>query len=177
MPSGRAFTRLDVVAAIGAERSLTEGSAPWTLGFLDVADRQFGGHWRQMTIDGPDALAVVLPPHAGEPCRGDRLALVGPGGATVERTSRRLAEVRESYMALNPTCWSRIASAAAAPFSTLVLTTSPLDADDYRSISPEAGRVFHLDGFHRLVGWAWAGRLIPGIRIRAWVTGPPVTQG
>jgi hypothetical protein len=177
MPADAAPTRLDIVDALGTERSLTDGSAPWTLRFLEVADRQFGGRWRHMTISGEDALGVVLPPHAGEPCRGDRLPLVGPGGATVERAARRLSEIHDVYASRNQSCWSRIADASAAPFSTLILTTAPLDADDYRSIVPAAGNLFHLDGFHRLVGWAWAGRLTPDARVRAWVAGPPVALG
>ena len=177
MPSGHVLTRGDVIAALGAERSLAEGSAPWTLRFIDLADRQFEGQWQRVTISGPDALAVVLPPHAGEPCRGDRMPLVGLAGATVADTARRLARMRDDYATANQSCWSRIAEAAAAPFTTLVLTTAPLNADDYQAIVPAPGQLFHLDGFHRLVGWAWAGRLTDGVRIPALVAGPPVALG
>jgi hypothetical protein len=177
MPSGQVVTRAGVVSALAAERSLTDGSAPWTLKFIELADRQFAGQWRELTISGHDALAIVLPPHAGEPCHGDRLPLVGPAGATVDDTARRLARIRDDYATANQSCWGRIAEAAAAPFSTLVLTMAPLDADDYRSIVQAPGQLFHLDGFHRLVGWAWAGRLVAGVRIRALVAGPPVALG
>src|SRR5512140_832952 len=124
MQTSRAVTRDDVVATLGRERSLTEGSAPWTLRFIELADRQFGGRWQHVTISGTDALAIVLPPHAGEPCRGDRLSLIEPGGATVQDAARRLARIRGDYESANHSCWSRIAQAAVAPFSTLVLTTS-----------------------------------------------------
>lgn len=177
MLAGRTLTRAEVIAAIGAERSLTEGSAPWTLAFIEVADRQFDGQWRHVTVSGPDALRVVLPPHAGEFCRGDRLPLVGPTGATVHDTARHLARIRDDYASANRSCWGRIAASAAEPFSTLVLTTNPLDADDYRGIAPAPGQLFHLDGFHRLVGWAWAGRLTDGTRLSALVAGPPVPLG
>lgn len=176
MPPSGDLTRDDVLAAIGRERSLTAGSAPWTLRFVDVADRQFGGRWRRVTLTGADALAIVLPPHAGEPCQGDRLQLVDPGGATVEAAARRLARIRTEYETTNRSCWRRIEQAAAAPFSTLVLTTSPLAADDYIGVSAESGRLFHLDGFHRLVAWAWAGRLRPGATIHAIVAGGDVTH-
>ena len=174
MHTDGALTRADVVAALGRERSLTDGSAPWTLKFIELADRQFGGRWRQMSITGPDALSIVLPPHAGEPCRGDRLALIEPEGATVRDAARRLAAIRSEYEVENRSCWGRIAQATAAPFSTLVLTTAPLDDDDYRAIAPGAARLFHLDGFHRLVGWAWAGRLTPEVTIPVLVAGDPV---
>lgn len=177
MPTGGDLTREHVVAMLGRERSLTDGSAPWTLRFIDVADRQFGGRWHRMAISGPDALTIVLPPHAGEPCRGDRLSLVEAGGATVGDAARRLARIRADYETANQSCWSRIAQAAAGPFSTLVLTTHPLEAEDYESIPPAPGRLFHLDGFHRLVGWAWAGRLTPGVTLAALVAGEPVRSG
>ncbi len=176
MQADNALTRADVVAALGRERSLTDGSAPWTLKFIELADRQFGGRWRRMTISGTEALAIVLPPHAGEPCRGDRLSLIDPKGATVRDAARRLAVIRNEYEGANRSCWGRIAEATAAPFSTLVLTTAPLDDDDYRAIERGAARLFHLDGFHRLVGWAWAGRLTPGVTIPVLVAGDRVAS-
>jgi hypothetical protein len=171
MPRELALTRADIVAALAAERSLTGGSAPWTLRFIDIADRQFGGRWREVTIGGADALGVILPPHAGEPCRGDRLPLIDAAGATVRDAASRLAIIRDAYASANQSCWGRISEAAAAPFSSLVLTAAPLDADDYRTLAPGSGRLYHLDGFHRLVGWAWAGRLVASVRIRAFLAG------
>lgn len=153
------MTRADVIAAIGVGRSLTGGSGPWTLRFVDTADRQFGGVWHRRELSGPEALEILLPPHAGEPCKGDRLTLIDPAGATVRDAAQRLSQFREQYETANPSCWSRIEEAALSPFSGVVLTAAPLDADDYRGMAPISGRLYHLDGFHRLVGWAWAGRL------------------
>jgi hypothetical protein len=168
------LTQDDVVAALGRERPLSGGSAPWTIRFIDLADRQFGGRWHRVTLSGTEAGAIILPPHAGEPCKGDRLPLVEPGGATVLEAGRRLAGIRADYEFLNQSCWGRIAGASREPFSTLLLTVSPLEAEDYRTLAPGAGRLFHLDGFHRLVGWAWAGRLTAEARIAALVAGDGV---
>jgi hypothetical protein len=165
-------TRADVIRTLGNGRSLTSGSAPWTLRFLDKADQQFGGEWHSRTLTGREALEILLPPHAGEPCKGDRLTLVDPAGATVRDAARRLAQFRENYQAANPSCWSRIEEAALAPFSGIILTPAPLDHDDYRGLEPEPGRLYHLDGFHRLVGWAWAGRLSgTAVRVPALIAG------
>ena len=153
------MTRADVIAALGARRSLTAGSAPWTLRFIDTADRQFAGAWHERTLTGQEALEILLPPHAGEPCKGDRLTLVDPGGATVRAVAERLSRIRDDYARSNPSCWGRIEQAAVAPFSGIIVTTAPLEVDDYEGMAPLAGRLYHLDGFHRLVGWAWAGRL------------------
>ena len=54
------------------------GSTPWTLRLFELADAQLGPDWWDVELDGAEALAVVLPFHAGEPCHGDRLTLVGP---------------------------------------------------------------------------------------------------
>jgi hypothetical protein len=166
-------TRTQVIAALAAARSLTDESAPWTLRFIDVADAQFGGAWHTRVLTGHEALDIVLPPHAGEPCKGDRMTLVDPEGASVRDAARRLAHLRDAYESTNRSCWSRIEKAALAPFSEIILTASPLDHDDYRGVTAAPGRLYHLDGFHRLVGWAWAGRLaVPGAKIPAIVAGP-----
>lgn len=162
----------DVITALGAGRSLSSGSAPWTLRFIETADKQFRGVWTTRTLSGEDALEILLPPHAGEPCKGDRMSLIEPAGATVREASRRLAQLRTDYEHANRSCWSRIEQATIEPFSEVILTTAPLDADDYRNMASVPGRLYHLDGFHRLLGWAWAGRLAGGTaRIPAIIAG------
>ena len=166
------MNRSDVVAALGAARPLSDGSAPWTLRFIDIADRQFGGVWSSRILTGAEALEILVPPHAGEPCKGDRLTLVDPAGATVREAARRLAQLRDDYRDANQSCWGRIEQAATTAFSGIILTTAPLEADDYKGMAPLAGRLYHLDGFHRLVGWAWAGRLTSGTaRVPALIAG------
>jgi len=165
------MTRADVIQTLGAGRPLTGGSAPWTLQFIDRADAQFAGAWHARTLTGDEALEILLPPHAGEPCKGDRLTLIDPAGATVRDAARRLRTIRDAYESSNLSCWSRIEQGALAQFSGIILTTAPLDADDYKGMTPAAGRLYHLDGFHRLVGWAWAGRLLSTARIPAVIAG------
>ena len=165
------MTTADVIDALGRARPLDQGSAPWTLRFVAAADRQFGGRWRAVELTGEDALAIVLPPHAGEPCQGDRMALVGVGGARVADTARRLRGIQEEYARANASCYGRIAEAASAPFSQLILTPAPLESDDYRGLVARPGALYHLDGFHRLLGWAIAERLTAEARIAAVIAG------
>ena len=167
-------TRADVIQSLGTGRSLTAGSAPWTLRFIDTADAQFGGAWHARTLTGEEALEILLPPHSGEPCKGDRLTLVDPAGATVRDAARRLRTIRGEYETSNQSCWSRIEAGRARAVFGIILTTAPLDADDYRGMAPADGRLYHLDGFHRLVGWAWSGRLLPTARIPAVIAGTAV---
>ena len=162
------ITHNDIVAALGRERDLTSGSAPWTLKFIERASAQFR-EWREIEIDAATALEIILPPHNGEPCKGDRLELVPSGGATVAEATTTLRAIRADYEQNNPTCWGRIAEASTQPFSTLILTTAPLDADEYRSMTPLPGQFYHLDGFHRLIGWSLANRLTTGTRVRTFI--------
>lgn len=166
------LTRQDAIAALEAGAPHNLASAPWTRRFIEIADAQFSGAWHERTLTGQEALEILLPPHAGEPCKGDRLTLVDPEGATVRDVARRLAQIRADYEPANRSCWSRIEAAASAPYSRLILTTAPLDSDDYRGMSPRPDRLYHLDGFHRLVAWGWTGRLAAsGARIAAIVAG------
>ena len=166
------MTRRNAIAALETGAPLNNASAPWTRRFIDIADAQFGGVWHERVVTGAEALEILLPPHAGEPCKGDRMTLVDPAGSSVRDAARRLAQIRAEYEQANRSCWSRIEAAAPAPFSRLILTTAPLDADDYRGMAAAPDRLYHLDGFHRLVAWAWAGRLAaPGARITVVVAG------
>ena len=169
-PVARATTS-DVIARLREGRDLTAGSAPWTLQFISLADAQFGAAWAEVELTGDEALAIVLPPHAGEPCRGDRLSLVADHGASVASAATTLRAMAEDYARLNPSCWRRIQDASTAPFSTLVLTTAPLDVDEFHLVERAPNAYYRLDGFHRLVGWAWVGRLTGETRLRAHVAG------
>jgi len=162
----------DLERAVLAERRNTSGSWPWTRELIARATTQFGeSSWREIEIDGPAALNVVLPTHAGEPCRGDRLLLVPETGATVQDAAATLNQLADEYARLNPSCWSRISAATSEPLSTLVLVTAPVEAEAHRGLVYRPHTLYHLDGFHRLVGWARAGRLGPDTRIRAFVAG------
>ena len=160
-----------VLEAFAAGRNPAEGSGPWTTRFIRQATKQFDERWSLVEITGAEARAIVVPPHSGEPCRGDRMELVPPGGLSVESTARALEVCRDAYAAANRTCWSRIAQAIDDPaWSEIILTRAPLALDDYATVTGGAG-LYHLDGFHRLVGWTLAGRLMDEVRIRAFLAG------
>ena len=98
----------DVLEAFAAGRNPAEGSGPWTTRFIRQATKQFDERWSIVEITGAEARAIVVPPHSGEPCRGDRMELVPPGGLSVESTARALEACRDAYAVANRTCWSRI---------------------------------------------------------------------
>jgi hypothetical protein len=154
-----------------ASRGGAHGSWPWTRKLLAAADAQFQSRWREETTSGVDALEIRLPSHAGEPCKGDLLTLVGATGATVREAAATLEKVAGAYARHNSSCMSRIEFAAAAPFSQIVLCTSPLAWEEYADVAPADDALYCVDGFHRLVAWAWRGRLEEGVSIPAWVAG------
>jgi len=171
VPTRTSITVDTVRRELAKGRDLRSGSAPWTLGFIELADAQCGGRWHERELDAAEALAIVLPTHAGEPCKGDRLTLVPREGGTVALVAERLRAIAVDYARENPSCWGRISEAGAAPFSSIILTTTPLETDEHRHLARRDGALYHLDGFHRLLGWAMAGRLTPGVRLHAHVAG------
>ena len=176
---GRVTLR-DVNEALWRSRSQTEGSGPWTGRLLDLADASPGPDWWDVELDGAEALAVVLPFHAGEPCHGDRLTLVGPEGLTVAAAAARFADIEADYARENQSCWGRITDARSAPLSRVILATAPIDHEEYRGLAhgaagagttADAPRLYCLDGRHRLIGWALAGALTRGAVVPAHVAG------
>jgi hypothetical protein len=167
----RAVTLAEVVEALSKERDLQSGSAPWTVRFLAHANEQFAGRWSEIELSGDEALEVVLPAHAGEPCRGDRRPLLESGGGTVREAALILSRIQTEYARDNASCWGRISQAAQDSISPVILTRAPLTLPDYAEVRATAGSLVHLDGFHRLVGWALAGRLSCEISLRAFVAG------
>ena len=157
--------------AVLASRGGAHGSWPWTRKLLAAADAQFESQWTSTTIDGADALEIRLPSHAGEPCKGDLLTLVGANGATVREAAATLERVASAYARHNTSCMGRIDFAAAAPLSQVVLCSAPLNWEEYADVSPAAGALYCVDGFHRLVAWAWKGRLVAGEPLSVWLAG------
>ena len=138
---------------------------------LARADEQFGGVWRELTVDGDAALDILLPPHSGEPCRGDQLTLVGDHGASVRDARTALAALGEAYPRNNPSCAERLGFATDSPFSEIILCVAPLDWEEYAKVATRPGAAYCIDGFHRLIAWAAAGRLTKSATLTAWVAG------
>lgn len=172
MDSGLVTVDLKSVSdSVLASRGGGHGSWPWTRKLLAAADAQFHSQWRVHKIDGQKALEIRLPPHAGEPCKGDLLTLVGGTGATVREAAATLEKVAGAYARHNASCMSRIEFAAAAPLSDVVLCTAPLNWEEYADVAPAPGALYCVDGFHRLVAWAWKERLNAGVELSVWLAG------
>ena len=154
-----------------AARGGAHGSWPWTRKLLAKADEQFRGVWRELEIPAESALDILLPSHAGEPCKGDQLTLVSDAGATVRDAAATFISFGEAYARNNAACAERLGFAADAPFSHVVLSTAPLNWEEYAAVTPRPGAYYCIDGFHRLVSWAANGRLHKDARIGIWLAG------
>lgn len=151
------MTFAEVIDVVGSSRSWTDGSGPWTRRFLEEADLAVAGHWSRATVTRNSLLSAALPPHAGEPCRGDRMVLVPEPGQTVQTASAFLKTHAARYARENPSCWGRITQAMDEEFSTVILSSVPISVAGH---DPAAvAGPFVLDGLHRLLGWSLAGRL------------------
>jgi hypothetical protein len=138
---------------------------------LAAADAQFQSRWREDAISAERALDIRLPAHAGEPCKGDLLTLVGTHGASVREAAATLEKVAGAYMRHNTSCMSRIDFAAGAPLSQVVLCSAPLNWEEYAAVAPVDRARYCIDGFHRLVAWAWKARLSSGVVLPVWIAG------
>ena len=160
-----------VTESVLASRGGAHGSWPWTRKLLAAAEAQFESQWSAASIAGAEALDIWLPPHAGEPCKGDLLTLVGANGATVRDAAAMLQKVESAYARHNTSCMSRIEFAAEAPLSQVVLCTAPLNWEEYADVAPAEGALYCVDGFHRLVAWAWKSRLSAEVALPVWLAG------
>lgn len=128
--------------------------ARWALPLIDLVHAS-AGEWVLAELEHEEFAALWIPEHAGEPCHGDS-ALLGrtPGGSTLEEAATWLTTNAESYAAANPSCWGRIAHAAAGAVSPLVV--SPFAVGD--RLKPEHAALVVVDGLHRALGYWLAGR-------------------
>lgn len=137
-------------------------------GVLDLATRQLGGTWHRVALDREDVLATVLPWHTGE--GGDRV-LVDPAGTTVAEAVASLSSWEGRYAASNPVCSGKLDWHAAADPTPLFLSTRALDHPFYARLEHKDA-LTHLDGLHRMLAWALAGRLPDEPRLEAYLAGP-----
>jgi hypothetical protein len=164
----------EVEAALRASQDVTRGPGRWTIEMIREADLDAGGEWWALRLPGTALLEVVLPRHAGEPCQGDAMELIAPGGASVGEVARDLAPRLEAYRTANRSCAGRIDRARRDPFSRVLLSRRPLARDEYARLP--AARWYHLDGLHRLIGWAAEGRLTPDVMVDVHLAGAAAEQ-
>ncbi|MCC6161841.1 MAG: hypothetical protein IT182_00645 [Acidobacteria bacterium] len=148
-------SRAPIDAEIRAARYPNHDPARWALPLVDALDRLATG-WQVVELDEATFAALWLPAHEGEPCHGDSMRLGDdPAGQPVRSAIEWLDVHRDAYASANPSCWGRITHAATAS-SAAPIVVSPVNVGD-RVMPPHAALVV-VDGLHRAVGYALAGR-------------------
>ncbi|WP_224277288.1 DUF6309 family protein [Streptomyces sp. LS1784] len=136
-------------------------------GHIRNAQSTLQGRWHRVLLDGPEVLRVVLPWHLGE---DGEVELIPRTGLTVADAARRLTRLHATYATTNPLCAAKLARQATASPLPLFLSTVPMPGPDYEHLTVRGGLI-HLDGLHRMLAWATAGRLVPDRWTPAYVAG------
>lgn len=154
--------REDVDASIRAARHPGHDPARWALPLVAEADTLAHGRWRRVRLTAEEAGDLWLPPHAGEACHGDTMALAGGRGSTLREAATWLKTHTDDYARANASCWSRIAAArdgdwgpiVVAPFAVGDRTGPPQPHDARDTTRPGTPRgLIVVDGLHRALGW------------------------
>jgi hypothetical protein len=172
-----------IEASVRAARHPGHDPARWALPLVADVDRVAMGAWSLVALDAREALELWLPPHAGEPCHGDTMALgrAGPRpdletadddweGLTLGDAVNWLRSHAGEYATSNPSCWGRISVARDTTWGPLVI--APFGVGDRTA---PAGRLVVVDGLHRAIGWAMRRRAnegAEGVTLQVYLAGP-----
>ncbi|BCS35841.1 hypothetical protein TBR22_A50750 [Luteitalea sp. TBR-22] len=135
---------------IGAARYPGHSPARWALPLVAALDDEARG-WQRVALAPDEFAALWLPPHAGEPCHGDTMALgTTTDGGTLATLGDWLDAHADAYAAANPSCWGRIEAARQEPPSCLVVAGWSVGD----RVKPDHAALVVVDGLHRALG-AW----------------------
>lgn len=138
---------------------------------INKADEKFAGEWQMVSLSSFEVLNIFLPHHEHK----GSMKLIPPEGMRVKDVISHWSEINEQYKNTNSSCHEKIVNLQQKPLSTIYLSAKPLDVfEDYQKMSNTEGSLVHLDGLHRLVAWAIAGRFNdPGLEdaLTAFVAG------
>lgn len=126
----------------------------WARQIILQAEKDFPDSWVYCELNKDDVLNIILPTH---PSEDNDIELVDEKGLTVEDVLKKLKTMPD-YAAKNPICWRKINYWRQRMFSPIFLSTSPVSASRQKLIDPTKGKLFHLDGLHRLIGWGLSDR-------------------
>jgi len=154
--------RDDVDASIRAARHPGHDPARWALPLVAEADALADRRWQRVVLTATEAGALWLPPHKGEACHGDTMALAGGTGCTLHEAATWLTTHADAYAQANASCWSRIAAArdgvwgpiVVAPFAVGDRPGPPQPYEAYEARRGATRVLIVIDGLHRALGWA-----------------------
>jgi Family of unknown function (DUF6309) len=139
-------TFTEVMAIFSRDNAETPERNGWTLGALEVANRQFGGIWTRVLLSPDEVRTVMLPQH------NHGVNLVPAEGLAVSEAIKKLDFIDRASK-----CYQRIQLFSSQQTSAVFLSAAPIcdpRYSDYRGLLDRGHRgLTHLDGLHRLIAW------------------------
>lgn len=168
----------EVLKAFDQEHSVKEGTNDWARKRLEDANKKFGGEWYRIKLSRREALNILLVWHHDT---REGLMLISEGGSTVRDVANYWKEIKDDYRKKNKSCYEKIMRFSKDAFSSVFLSVKPITGygvAEYEKLKYRNGTLVHLDGLHRLIGWAIAGRFkwfryyFSKKKVGAFVAGP-----
>lgn len=144
-----------VIEAFHLDHDADAGTNAYALRCLDMANAQFG-KWTHGTLSKEELDQIVLPHHIFHEGELPGFELVPPEGSTVRQACKRLAE-HPDFAAKHPICWQSIQRGITDP-RPVFLASQPLAQNGVHSWLEVSGKLYHIDGLHRLIGRAMGGK-------------------
>ena len=149
----------EVLAHFDREHPADEGTNGWARERAEQADKKLRGAWWHAELSGDEALDIQLVGH-----RHGGIELIPPHGMTVREAAKRFKEIQKDYMAASRECHDRLVRFGHDAFTPVLLSVEPptgFGVIEYERLRLRNGSLVHLDGLHRLIAWAMAGRFEP----------------
>lgn len=168
---------LTVLSVFDREHPTSEGTNSWARKMLENANHEFNGEWHQVQLSRKDILGILLVGHH-DPMDG--LVLIPEQGMSVRMVAKHWKDIKSIYQVKNKDCYAKITKFSEQPFSAIFLSVRPIkgyDVPEYENLEYKNNALVHLDGLHRLVAWAIAGRFnrfryFLGRKLNAFIAGP-----
>lgn len=168
----------EVLAIFDNEHPIGEGTNNWARKMLNNANNKFCGEWYSTQLSRREVLNILLVWH-----RDGELELISEQGMAVWEVVRRWKEIEDEYKKKNSGCYKKIMKFSRDQFSTVFLAVKPIKgcgSTEHEKLKYQDGSLVHLDGLHRLIAWAIAGKFnlfkyyFGKKKLDAFVAGPVV---
>jgi hypothetical protein len=168
----------EVLSSFDKEHQASDGTNSWARTMIENANHKFNGEWHLAELSRREVLRVLLVWHCDPE---DGLELIPKEGMSVEEVTEHLRKIEDEYRKRNSDCYEKIKKFSKNNFSTLFLSIEPIKGygvQQYDDLQYRKGSLVHLDGLHRLIAWALAGRLgfldylFSKEKINAFIAGP-----
>lgn len=121
---------------------------------IRVADKELG-RWRLVELELEEICEKLLLVNHHHP--SDGLELIPATGATIPLALETFRSLAAEYAVRNKDCYDHIMGKSKTEFNTIFLSNKPVSTiPEHQTLLYKPGSLIHLDGLHRLIGWAYA---------------------